>query len=1026
MDQERFEEIDRVLEAALKIEPEERDDFLKQACAGDDELRREVELLLSQGEEAEKLEVPAIAYVAEELAGRADALRPGDKISHYRIESRVGRGGMGEVYLARDEQLPRQVAIKVLPPEFSADAERVRRFEQEAHAVSALNHPNIITIFEIAQTGHDHFIVTEFVEGQTLREMLTDEETKQPRRLGIGQSLEIAIQIASALKAAHTAWIVHRDIKPENAMMRKDGLVKVLDFGIAKLGEREWGVGSGEWEIGNRETGIRVTTSDNNSPLPTPHSPLPTLPGTIMGTASYMSPEQARGEALDGRTDVFSLGAALYEMVTGERLMAGATRAEATAVLRGEQEPLKPQARFDHAPKEMERIIRKSLRRNREERYASAGEMLDDLNALKRRLDNRASRRMVKLGALAILLAALFVALAAWLSVNETWEERVMRDGHTAAVRRAAFSPDGRLLVSVGEDNRVIVWDFARRERLATFDKDHTDGITSVAFSPDGKWFATASYDKTVIVWDAVNLKKEITLRGHRDRVFIVAFSPDGKTLVSASSSPQEPIDDDATILWQVGGWERFAQIPVSGIEANSLLFPPGSSRMMYPYNVSPASANTWDVNTGQPLGNQFDPAWNGNNAALSPDGAMLVSISSGGEALFADFKRRRTLSREQAHQDNGRAVAFSPDGRLVVTGAENIILWDAATRRRITTIDYPSIVWSAAFSPDGHWLVTTHGDGSIRVWDMVKRRHAIGFNEHNGSVRAVAWSRDGKRFASGGEDRSVMVWNTESGRRDMLLFGHTTRVTGLAFAPDGGELASVDLDGAIIIWDLAERRERLRFERPIEKKIPGYYLVFSPDGRLLATSHGVYDSASGRQGTAFNYGDPWLTPNAIYGLAFSPDGKLLAVANSYGLQSILDTATWQIVERAELRPRSFISVSFSPDGKHLVTGEDGRIVQLWTAEPLRPIAEIGRHESRVKSVAFSPDGKQAVSAGDDKMIALWDVAGRKLITKIGLHTAPVYAVAFSPDGQRLISGGHDHSARLYTRYRALWGFRPD
>jgi serine/threonine protein kinase len=198
-------------------------------------LRREVEFLLSQGEEAEKLEVPAIAYVAEELAGRADALRTGDKISHYRIEARIGRGGMGEVYLARDEQLPRQVAIKILPPEFSAQPERVRRFEQEAHAVSALNHPNIITIFEIAQTGHDHLIVTEFVEGQTLREMLTDAETKQPRRLGVEQSLEIAIQITSALKAAHTAWIVHRDIKPENVMMRKDGLVKVLDFGIAKL-----------------------------------------------------------------------------------------------------------------------------------------------------------------------------------------------------------------------------------------------------------------------------------------------------------------------------------------------------------------------------------------------------------------------------------------------------------------------------------------------------------------------------------------------------------------------------------------------------------------------------------------------------------------------------------------------------------------------------------------------------------------------------------------------------------------------
>ncbi len=1024
MDQERFEEIDRVLAAALKVEPEARDDFLKQACAGDDELRREVELLLGQGEGAEKLEVTAIAYVAEELVGRADALRPGDKISHYRIEARIGRGGMGEVYLARDEQLPRQVAIKILPPEFSADAERVRRFEQEARAVSALNHPNIITIFEIAQTGHDHFIVTEFVEGQTLREMLTDAETKQPRRLGVEQSLEIATQIAGALKAAHTAWIVHRDIKPENVMVRKDGLVKVLDFGIAKLGE-EFVVppsgGSGR---------------DQNCP-PEGGTTNLTRAGMILGTASYMSPEQARGEPLDGRTDVFSLGATLYEMVTGERLMAGATRAEATAVLRGEQEPLEPQARFDHAPKEMERIIRKSLRRNREERYASAGEMLDELSALKRRLDNRASRRIVKLSAVAIMLAALFVALAAWLSVNETWAESVMRDGHTAAVRRAVFSPDGRLLVSVGEDNRVIVWDFARRERLATFDKDHTDRVTAVEFSPDGRWFVTAGADDRVIVWDAVRLAKTTVLPGQRGVVRAIAFSADGKTLVT-------PTNDDRKNIWEVGSWKKLREANTGGFRFGQFLLSPDGRWLMTPFGEVcglVVEQTTYDLRPKFWGGiTQFSkgarpPFWSW--AALALDGRRIISIDAGGyvafseTARFSDPSACKLVHHQRAHRDNGRAAAFSPDGKLAASGAEDIVLWDADGYRKLARLKHQANVSSLAFSRDGRWLVSTHADGAILVWDTMERELVADLNQHRASVDAVAFAPDGRRIASASEDGSVIIWDAARGAKEATLLWHPIRVNAVSFSADGQSLASNDLDGNLALWDAGGR---LRWAKREAKRVPAessYCVAISPDGRWVATSYAVYESGAGRMIYDFrselansHQGIP--QPTEIRGLAFSADGQWLVDITSRGGITLRRAGQWQVVESQRFDGRQLVSVSFSPDGKHLVTGEDGRIVQLWSAQPLRPIAEIGRHESRVKSVAFSPDGQQVVSAGDDKMIALWDVGSRKLITKIGLHTAPVYAVAFSPDGRQLISGGHDHSVRLYTRQRSLWGFRLD
>lgn len=652
------------------------------------------------------------------------------------------------------------------------------------------------------------------------------------------------------------------------------------------------------------------------------------------------------------------------------------------------------------------------LRRNRDERYASASDLLDDLKKLKRRLESRTARRIVGLSALTVAATVTLAVVAAFLSVSEVWEEKILRDGHTAAVRRAVFSPDGRFLVSAGEDKQVIVWDFERRERLATFN-DHTDWIAAVAFSPDGKRFATAGYDRTVIVWDALNLRKERVLTGHQGKITALAFSPDGQVLVSAEH------ERSRTFLWRVGSWEQFAQIPAGAGEIQSFLFPEGNSRMIYHGGLP---KNTWDARTGEPLDNQFDPAWDSQNAAFSPDGSLFVGVTGDGEVIFGDYKRRRTLSREKAHEDNGRAVAFSADGALVATGAENIILWDAFTRRKITTIDYPSIIWTAVFSPNGHWLVTTHGDGAIRVWDVIQRRRTVGFSEHEGPVRTVAWARDGKHIASAGEDRVIMIWDAETGRRKTFLTGHATRVTGLAFAHDGQALVSVDREGTIIIWDLAQRREKLRFGPPGNI---GYCLALSNNGQMVATSHGVFRTGTGQQVFGLTPDvNNWFNPSSTYGLAFSPDDTRLAAAHAGGFQYLCDTRTWQLVEKADLSPRQFISVSFAPDGKQLVTGEDGGIVQLWSAHPLQPTAVIGQHAARIKSVAFSPDGNQVASAGDDKRIGLWDVSRGKLITNIGTHTSPVYAIAFSPDGQRLVSGEHDHSVRLYTRHRTLWGFR--
>src|SRR5215813_9220472 len=268
---------------------------------------------------------------------------PGTKLGRYEIRSKIGEGGMGEVYLAHDTKLDRKVALKILPTAVVTNQDRMRRFVQEAKAASALNHPNIITIHEIDETDSAHFIATEFIEGETLREHM--------RRTGmkISEVLDVSTQIGSALAAAHAAGIIHRDIKPENVMIRRDGIMKVLDFGLAKLSEPE------PADVVDTEAPTRAAVN--------------TEPGQVIGTACYMSPEQARGIDVDARTDIFSLGVLVYEMVAGRLPFVSSNTNEILASILSDKE-LPPLARYAReVPDELERIVEKALAKNREERY---------------------------------------------------------------------------------------------------------------------------------------------------------------------------------------------------------------------------------------------------------------------------------------------------------------------------------------------------------------------------------------------------------------------------------------------------------------------------------------------------------------------------------------------------------------------------------------------------------------------------------------------------------------------------------
>ena len=362
MNDERWKRVERLYHLTLEKQPEDRAAFLVEACAGDEELRREVESLLAYEDRAKDfIELPALDVAARMMADQsARTVEAGDRFNQYRIVSQLGAGGMGEVYLADDTRLRRRVALKFLPVTLTKDKKHLHRFEQEARAIAAMSHPNACSIYEVIQSEDGrHCIVMEYVEGVTLRDRIMSGP------IGVDEAIDIASQIVSALSSAHAAGIVHRDIKPENVMLRRDGYVKVLDFGLAKLAARTS-------EIANSEMDTRALE-------------LKTAPGMVMGTVAYMSPEQARGLPVDVRTDVWSLGVVLYEMVAGRQPFVGATPTDVIiSIVEREPDPLsnvRPDAMS------LQPIIAKALAKKLTERYQTADEVLIELKRIKRALE---------------------------------------------------------------------------------------------------------------------------------------------------------------------------------------------------------------------------------------------------------------------------------------------------------------------------------------------------------------------------------------------------------------------------------------------------------------------------------------------------------------------------------------------------------------------------------------------------------------------------------------------------------------
>ncbi|MBS1790215.1 MAG: protein kinase [Acidobacteria bacterium] len=508
MTPERWRQIEKLYHATLALPSNERADFLAEACAGDKPLQDEVELLLGADDDAGSfLARPALHTEAKHLVHEQKTMQVGKRINRYQIVSRIGEGGMGEVWLAEDNNLGRQVAIKLLPAIYTGDADRLRRFEQEARAASALNHPNIITVHEIGEVDGLHYLVTEYVKGQTLRQRLTE------GRINAVQTLEIAEQIAEALAAAHGAGIIHRDIKPENVMIRRDGYVKVLDFGLAKLTVYP-GLDSGS--LSQMDT---LRAANTNS-------------GVILGTPRYMSPEQARGMKVDSRTDLFSLGTLLYELLTGNPPFTGETLSDViAAILMITPQPLAEAA--PETPRELQTIIGKLLEKKPEQRYQTADELLSDLQECKTdlQISARLEHRLHISGQQTAVLPSTNQPRAAW-QTPKVWLTAVLLLGLIGAGAWWLASHKGSSL------SAPIIWPV---KTMINWRSSIHEGNSDYRFSPNSEFiaFSAARNGRSQIFVNQTGEDHPVQVTNDEWDNSTPIWSPDGRDLAYISSRRQ-------------------------------------------------------------------------------------------------------------------------------------------------------------------------------------------------------------------------------------------------------------------------------------------------------------------------------------------------------------------------------------------------------------------------------------------------------------------------------------------------------
>jgi WD40 repeat protein len=940
-------------------------------------------------------------------------------LAGYDVLLELGRGGMGVVYLARQRKLQRVVALKMILAGGHAGGAELLRFLGEAAAVAQLQHPNLVPLFESGQQDGLPYFTLEYVPGGSLAQKL------RGGPLPPGDAAGLVQQLARGMHYAHQRGIIHRDLKPANVLLAEDDTPKITDFGLAK------------WAA----AGEGLTAS-----------------GDVMGTPSYMAPEQADGKSKDvgPAADVYALGAILYECLTGRPPFQGPTSLETLhQVVR--DEPVAPGRLQPRTPRDLDTICLKCLHKEPARRYADAGALAEDLRRFRagepilarpagplERAAKWARRRPAAAAVLAVsvLATAVVIGLLAYgngeisrrnaeiAQKQRDTDEALRKEQHVAYQYRIAQANaewEGnngiraeQILDECPPELRRWEWYYLKRRcRQALLSlPGHGGPRHRVAFRPDGRRLAAA--DGPVIkIWDATTGRMERTLTGHGEHVSGLAYSPDGTRL--ASSSPDET----------VRVWDPEAGREVSRFACKAALgvaFGPDGQ------TVAATSSNQvklWDVATGREVrtfGNLFTAHQLQVNAvAFSKDGRLLASAGEDATVKVWETASGGLLLTFRQHGGPVTCVGFSPDGKLVASGStdKTVKVWQAQNGTvRATLPTQAAAVLGVAWSPDGTRLASGGGSQQfsqkaheLKIWDATSGQELRVLRGHADAVESVAFSGDGELLASAGGDHTVKVWEA-TGRRELLPApAPCDKLLALAFRPDGRALAAAgqclrggDQRGLVQIWDVATGQER-RTLRGHKMEVLG--LAWSPDGQLIVTGGMEPLIAAWRPDDGTTTFTLAGHRHKVSSLAFSPDGRRLA-SGSFDDKVII----WDLAGRREVRalltnaPRVY-ALAFGADGGTVATPV-GTDVVLWDVETGREVRRFRGHGKTITGVAFRRDGWHLAASGADQTVRVWDVDSGEQVLMLKGHVRTVAAVAFSPDGERLASAGFDETVRIW------------